>query len=132
MWERVVWEASLTPIRRIASALGLGEASHNSSSASERPPTDRWRQVSRVGAAFGKVYQWCRPAPAARVNLCVADNPNAAIAAAGNVKMCLGRGELGGYNRQDQYKLTGGVGGQGTGDRDPIDDCTKNEPCRVF
>jgi hypothetical protein len=24
-------------------------------------------------------YQWCRPTPVARVNLCVADNPNALV-----------------------------------------------------
>ena len=57
-------------------------------------------------SGVGKVYQWCRPAPVARVNLCVADNPNAAIVTARGEK-CVWVDRLSsGYNRHNRYSFT--------------------------
>jgi len=57
----------------------------------KKPPTFRWRRVSWVVAATGKVYQWCRPAPVEGVNLCVTDIHDAGVMGLRRVKMRLGR-----------------------------------------
>ena len=93
----VIGSTSSVGPRRVArtqarSRLALGQAAGGSEV--RRPPV-------------GKVYQRCRPAPVVRVNLCVADNPNAALMATWAGQNASGLAAFTPvYNRHNRYRFT--------------------------